>query len=98
MFAMLVASAFAARSQAAEPTKPPAAKSPQAPAEISKLLDGNRSVDYARTKIFGLEAQGTKFAYVFDRSGSMAENHSRPLRAAKAELLASLNDLDERQQ
>src|SRR5436190_256635 len=53
---------------------------------------------YARTKIFGLVGQGTKFVYVFDRSGSMSEHGGKPLRAAKAELTASLKDLDERHQ
>ena len=43
---------------------------------------------YARTKMFGLEAQGTKFVYVFDRSGSMGEIGGKPLRDAKAELLS----------
>jgi hypothetical protein len=56
------------------------------------------SAGYARTKLFGLEAQGAKFVYVFDRSGSMGELGGKPLREAKKELLASLNDLDQRQQ
>jgi len=64
--------------------------------------DPARSLDpsagYARTKLFGLEAQGAKFVYVFDRSGSMGELRGKPLREAKKELLASLNDLDQRQQ
>ncbi len=45
----------------------------------------------ARTKVFGIEAEGYKFVYVLDRSGSMGE--SGALNAAKAELLASLKDL-----
>jgi len=56
------------------------------------------SAGYARTKLFGLEAQGAKFVYVFDRSGSMGELGGKPLSEAKKELLASLNDLDKRQQ
>jgi Mg-chelatase subunit ChlD len=56
------------------------------------------SAGYARTKLFGLEAQGAKFVYVFDRSGSMGELGGKPLREAKKELLSSLNDLDQRQQ
>jgi hypothetical protein len=45
----------------------------------------------ARTKVFGIEAEGFKFVYVLDRSGSMGE--SGALNAAKAQLLASLKDL-----
>ena len=52
----------------------------------------------AHTKFFGLEAQGTKFVYVLDRSGSMGDNHETKMKAAKDELLKSLQDLDERQQ
>ena len=44
--------------------------------------------------MFGLEGEGSRFVYVFDRSGSMAGFAGRPLAAAKAELLASLDDLD----
>lgn len=51
-----------------------------------------------RTGIFGLEAQGNRFAYVFDRSASMGEPAGRPLAAAKEQLLASLADLGESQQ
>jgi len=36
--------------------------------------------DYARVTIFGIEAKGAKFVYVFDRSGSM---NGAPLAAAK---------------
>lgn len=46
------------------------------------------------TEVFGITGFGTKFVYVFDRSGSMANFNGRPLRAAKMELTASLNDLD----
>lgn len=51
-----------------------------------------------RTGIFGLEASGNRFVYVFDRSASMGEPGGRPLATAKAELLASLDDLGESQQ
>jgi|GEM_PF-503927 len=51
-----------------------------------------------RTGIFGLEASGNKFVYVFDRSASMAEPEGRPLAAAKRELLRSLDELGEVQQ
>jgi len=49
--------------------------------------------DSAETTIFGLKGEGTKFIYVFDRSGSMDGYGGRPLRAAKRALLASLDDL-----
>lgn len=52
----------------------------------------------APTGIFGLEARGNRFVYVFDRSASMGEPAGRPLAAAKAELLASLEDLGDGQQ
>ncbi len=45
------------------------------------------------TEVFGITGVGTKFVYVFDRSGSMANFNGRPLRAAKMELGESLNDL-----
>lgn len=51
-----------------------------------------------RTGIFGLDARGNRFVYVFDRSASMAEPAGRPLAAAKQELLRSLNELGEVQQ
>lgn len=46
-----------------------------------------------KTEVFGITGEGTRFVYVFDRSGSMEGFGGRPLRAAKNELLASLNDL-----
>ena len=46
------------------------------------------------TEVFGVTGVGTKFVYVFDRSGSMANFDGRPLRAAKMELMESLADLD----
>ncbi len=49
--------------------------------------------NYAQTGVFGVKGEGTKFVYVFDRSGSMDGYSGRPLAAAKRELLASLQDL-----
>ena len=49
--------------------------------------------NYAQTGVFGVKGNGTKFVYVFDRSGSMDGFSGRPLAAAKRELLASLQDL-----
>lgn len=54
--------------------------------------------EYTSTKLFGLEARGSKFVYVLDRSGSMGEHKNLALRKAKEELLASLGDLNDRQQ
>jgi hypothetical protein len=48
----------------------------------------------ARLSVFGTRGEGYKFVYVFDRSGSMAGSGRSALRAAKAELLASLKGLD----
>jgi hypothetical protein len=47
----------------------------------------------AQTEVFGLQGEGHEFVYVFDRSGSMAGHGGSPLRAAKRELIASLQDL-----
>ena len=48
----------------------------------------------ARIGMFGLWGEGYKFVYVFDRSGSMGGDGSASLKAVKAELLASLKNLD----
>lgn len=50
------------------------------------------------TELFGVSGSGSAFVYVFDRSESMAASHSAPLRAAKTELIRSLETLTERQQ
>lgn len=50
------------------------------------------------TSVFGLQGQGYKFAYVFDRSGSMGGSGQRALNAAKAELLRSLESLEDTHQ
>jgi hypothetical protein len=47
----------------------------------------------ARTYVFGVPGEGYKFVYVFDRSGSMGGSGRNALMAAKAELLASLENL-----
>ena len=48
-----------------------------------------------QTSVFGLSGVGSQFVYVFDRSGSMGEFNGRPLAAAKKELLASLDELED---
>jgi hypothetical protein len=63
------------------------------------LTDGTvRSQDFGggvQTQVFGVQGQGSKFVYVFDRSSSMEGFEGRPLAAAKQELIASLGDLRE---
>jgi hypothetical protein len=49
--------------------------------------------NYAQTGVFGLQGTGTKFVYVFDRSGSMDGFQGRPLAAAKRELIKSIDKL-----
>jgi len=48
----------------------------------------------ARPTLFGVTGEGWKFVYVFDRSDSMNWHDRKPLKAAKAELLGSLDSLD----
>ncbi|MDX1944879.1 MAG: hypothetical protein SFU86_05685 [Pirellulaceae bacterium] len=53
-----------------------------------------RGHDYGvETKVFGVPGRGSKFVYVFDRSASMNGYEGRPLSAAKRELIASLQSL-----
>jgi hypothetical protein len=52
----------------------------------------------ARTGVFGVEGEGYKFVYVFDRSGSMDGHGGTPLVAAKNELIGSLGDLGQTHQ
>ncbi|MDZ4780470.1 MAG: hypothetical protein SGJ19_09485 [Planctomycetia bacterium] len=59
---------------------------------------GSFGADGARTEVFGLTAVGNRFAYVFDRSGSMGGPGENLLQAAKAELLRSLDRLGDLQQ
>ena len=72
----------APRVASAQTPKPPAVKSPGG----------------VRTGIFGLEAKGNRFVYVFDRSASMAQPDGRPLAAAKRELIRSVDELGDVQQ
>ncbi len=46
-----------------------------------------------RTSVFGAEGYGSRFVYVFDRSGSMSWFGGTPLAAAKAALSSSLRSL-----
>ena len=45
------------------------------------------------TSVFGVTGTGTKFLYVFDRSGSMEGYEGRPLASAKRELINSLQGM-----
>jgi hypothetical protein len=55
--------------------------------------DRNPSGGKARTGVFGVEGEGSTFVYVFDRSGSMGSTGL--LQAAKNELIASLQNLED---
>lgn len=48
----------------------------------------------ARTTLFGVPGVGFKFVYVLDRSASMGGSGEQALKAVKAELRRSLEDLD----
>ncbi len=48
----------------------------------------------ARTQVFGVEGEGYRFVYLFDRSGSMGGTGNSALAMAKAQLLQSLQSLD----
>ncbi|WDQ14584.1 VWA domain-containing protein [Rhodopirellula sp. P2] len=50
------------------------------------------------TSVFGVSGSGSAFVYVFDHSESMSASGGKPLRAAKQELIRSLQTLSERQQ
>jgi hypothetical protein len=87
-------------SESARPPLPaigPAALGGEAPSVLDMLDEpADRpqvTADWTSTSMFGVEAQGRKFVYVFDRSGSMGEPANRPLAAAKAELIRSLDRL-----
>ncbi|MCA9193965.1 MAG: hypothetical protein KDB03_19470 [Planctomycetales bacterium] len=58
-------------------------------------LGGDRSIPKVKTSVFGVEGEGRRFIYVFDRSQSMDGYNGRPLRIAKQELLGSLESLSE---
>ena len=45
------------------------------------------------TEVFGIKGTGSRFVYVFDRSKSMDGYGGRPMRAARQELLKSLDSL-----
>jgi hypothetical protein len=57
-----------------------------------------RSPGETRAGIFGLEAIGNRFVYVFDHSASMGDPEGRPLAEAKRELLESIEALGDSRQ
>jgi hypothetical protein len=65
------------------------AKLHRAEQRYAPLPDGK-----ARTAMFGVEATGYRFVYLIDRSGSMGGDGNAALKAAKAELLASIGKLE----
>lgn len=52
----------------------------------------------ARTSVYGLEGEGHRFVYVFDRSASMGSGSNSPFASAKRELLKSLDNLGDTHQ
>lgn len=50
------------------------------------------------TEVFGVKGTGSLFLYLLDRSASMEGYEARPLRAAKRQVISSLNSLTEAQQ
>jgi len=65
--------------------------------DLDDALKGGQHANFptgdTSTSVFGVEGTGTRFVYVFDRSGSMDGFGGAPLRAAKSELLSSLDDM-----
>jgi hypothetical protein len=70
----------------------------EGPANVRQMTTGktpsaNFRAGIGRTKVYGIAAQGFKFVYCFDHSASMGGSGHNALQAAKAELLASLDQL-----
>lgn len=63
---------------------------PKGPAKIGQGM--------ARTGVYGIEAEGHSFVYIFDRSDSMGVGGGSPLASAKTQLIASLDDLTDQNQ
>ena len=61
----------------------------------SRSAAGDRLSGQVSTSVFGVTGTGTKFVYVFDRSGSMEGYGGRPLASAKRELIGSLREMNE---
>ena len=89
LLALVGTLACVAQSAAEEPK--PAASPAKPRVVINDVFAGNRT----STSVFGIAGEGSRFVYVFDRSGSMDDPAGTPLRAAKKELLDSLKQLDD---
>lgn len=61
--------------------------------EGASELGKGTGIPKAKTTVFGVEGEGTRFIYVFDRSASMNGQEGRPLRAAKKEIVGSLESI-----
>jgi len=64
-----------------------------APSQLVGQVRGQGVNNDVQTNVFGIQSQGSKFVFVFDRSGSMAGFNGRPLAAAKRELINGLEPL-----
>lgn len=58
-------------------------------------LGSGSGLSKVKTTVFGVEGEGRRFVYVFDRSDSMNGYDGRPFAVAKAELRKSLRSLNE---
>ena len=67
-------------------------------ASFLAVAEPPRSPGETRAGIFGLEATGNRFVYVFDHSASMGDPEGRPLAEAKRELLESIEALGDSRQ
>ncbi len=64
-----------------------------APGELVGQVRGQGVNNDVQTSVFGIQSQGSKFVFVFDRSGSMDGFGGRPIAAAKRELINGLEPL-----
>jgi hypothetical protein len=75
------------------PGRGPAADAGQRHAGQKQTVPGETPV-----RFFGTEGKGYKFVYVLDRSGSMGGSGAKALRAAKTELLSSIETIERTRQ
>ncbi len=61
-------------------------------------IGGSRAIPKVKTSVFGIEGEGSRFIYVFDRSDSMNDYGGLPFAAAKHELVQSLQSLGQAHQ
>jgi hypothetical protein len=90
VIALLLAPPWLATGRAAPPKD---TASHAAGAKKSPPVNLNAQLGVAHTSLYGIDAEGSKFVYVFDRSASMGNGPNMPLAAAKVELLNSLERL-----